>query len=327
MSDRVVVTGAAGFIGSHLCERLLEEGYTVVGVDSFTDYYDPARKRLHLSAAAARKGFTLVEDDLARCDIARLIDGARCVFHLAAQAGVRQSWGSEFGSYLESNVLATQRLLEALKERPSVRLVHSSSSSVYGDTRELPMREDHPTVPVSPYGATKLSAEQLCELYRLNDGVSYVALRYFTVYGPRQRPDMAFSRFIVAALRGERIEVYGDGAQTRDFTYVSDAVEANMEALAYTGGDKVFNIGGGSRAAILDVLEIIGRETGGRLAVDFRARARGDVRDTWADTSRAARELGFRPRVGLEEGIHNEVAWYRRYLATPEGRPRSHGAA
>jgi len=296
-------------------------------VDSFTDYYDPERKRFHLSAVNGREGFTLVEADLTRCDIGRLIEGARCVFHLAAQAGVRQSWGSEFGRYLESNVLATQRILEALKERPSVKLIHSSSSSVYGETRELPMREDHPLVPVSPYGATKLSAEQLCELYRINDGVSYVALRYFTVYGPRQRPDMAFSRFIVAALSGHQIEVFGDGAQTRDFTYVSDAVEANIEALAYDGRDRIFNIGGGSRASILDVLEIIGREIGAALKVDFGDRARGDVRDTWADTAKASRELGYKPRIGLVEGVRNEIAWYREYLAIAEGGSRSRGAA
>lgn len=327
MNGTVVVTGAAGFIGSHLCERLLGKGYAVVGVDSFTDYYDPARKRLHLSAVAGKKGFTLVEADLAGCDIGKLIDGARCVFHLAAQAGVRQSWGSEFGRYLESNVLATQRILEALKGRPSVKLVYSSSSSVYGETRALPMREDHPLVPVSPYGATKLSAEQLCELYRINDGISYVALRYFTVYGPRQRPDMAFSRFIVAALSGDRIEIFGDGAQTRDFTYVSDAVAANIEALAYDGADRIFNIGGGSRASLLEVLEIIRGEVGGALKIDFKERARGDVRDTWADTARAARELGFKPHIGLAEGVRNEIAWYRGYLAAAEGRPCSHGEA
>jgi nucleoside-diphosphate-sugar epimerase len=189
------------------------------------------------------------------------------------------------------------------------------------------MREDHPLVPVSPYGATKLSAEQLCELYRINDGVSYVALRYFTVYGPRQRPDMAFSRFILAALSGDRIEVFGDGAQTRDFTYVSDAVAANIEALAYDGRDRIFNIGGGSRASLLDVLEIIRGEIGGALKVDFRERARGDVRDTWADTAKASRELGYKPRIGLAEGVRNEIAWYREYLAIVEGGPRSRGAA
>lgn len=320
MTGKAVVTGAAGFIGSHLCERLLDEGFEVLAVDAFTDCYSPERKRRHLASCAGRPGFTLAEENLATCDVARLIDGARCVFHLAAQAGVRKSWGKEFSSYIESNVVATQRLLEALKENPSVPLIHSSSSSVYGETRTLPMREDHPTVPLSPYGATKLAGEHLCELYRLNYGITYRALRYFTVYGPRQRPDMAFSRFITASFAGKEIEVYGDGRQTRDFTYVADAVEANLRASRYDGPLTVFNIGGGSRAALLDVLDILGRELGGRLETRFVDRAKGDVTDTWADTARARDELGFKPRVGLEEGIRNEIAWYRNDVKSAEGK-------
>jgi nucleoside-diphosphate-sugar epimerase len=325
VSGKAIVTGAAGFIGSHLCERLLEEGWDVVGVDSFTDYYSPERKRLHIASLRGRAGFTLVEDDLVACDIKRLIDGAECVFHLAAQAGVRRSWGGEFSRYVEANIIATQRLLEGIKDAPDTVLIHSSSSSVYGETRELPMREDHATVPLSPYGATKLSAEHLCELYRLNYGVRYRALRYFTVYGPRQRPDMAFSIFITAALSGGHLDIYGDGAQTRDFTYVSDAVEANMLALRYDGPFTVFNIGGGSRVPLLEVVGILERELAARLDVRFIERARGDVKDTWADTERAGRELGFRPRVGLAEGLRNEIAWYREHLETAEGRCRSHG--
>jgi nucleoside-diphosphate-sugar epimerase len=320
MKGRAVVTGAAGFIGSHLCERLLDEGFEVLAVDSFTDYYSPERKRLHLASCAGRSGFALVEEDLATCDVTRLLDGAGCVFHLAAQAGVRKSWGAEFARYIESNILATQRLLEALKKNPSIPLVHSSSSSVYGETRRLPMREDHPTVPLSPYGATKLSGEHLCELYRLNYGITYRALRYFTVYGPRQRPDMAFSRFINASFAGMPIDVYGDGRQTRDFTYVTDAVDANFRALRYDGPLTIFNIGGGSRAALLDVLDILGRELGGRLEIRFVDRAKGDVTDTWADTQRAREALGFAPRVSLDEGIRNEIAWYRDYVRTSEGR-------
>ncbi len=323
MSGKAVVTGAAGFIGSHLCERLLDEGFEVLGVDAFTDYYSPDRKRLHLASCAGRPGFALAEEDLAICDVSRLLEGASCVFHLAAQAGVRKSWGGEFARYIESNILATQRLLEALKERPGIPLVHSSSSSVYGETRTLPMREDHPTVPLSPYGATKLSGEHLCELYRLNYGITYRALRYFTVYGPRQRPDMAFSRFITASLEGTSIEVYGDGRQTRDFTFVADAVEANIRAMRYDGPLAVFNIGGGSRASVLNVLDVIGRELGGRLDAHFVDKEKGDVTDTWADTSRARDELGFMPRVGLEEGIRREIEWYRSYSRSSEGRRRS----
>lgn len=325
MNGKVIVTGAAGFIGSHLCERLLDEGYEVVGVDCFTDYYSPERKRFHLASLRGRARFTLLEEDLAVCDMKGLMDGARCVFHLAAQAGVRKSWGGEFARYIEANILVTQRILEAIKDAPAVTLIHSSSSSVYGETRELPMREDHATVPLSPYGATKLSAEHLCELYRLNYGITYRALRYFTVYGPRQRPDMAFSKFITAALSGGRIEIYGDGAQTRDFTYVSDAIEANVQALRYEGSFTVFNIGGGSRVPLLDVMGVLERELAVRLDVHFVDRAKGDVKDTWADTARARQELGFKPRVGLAEGLRNEIAWHREYLETAEGRRRSHG--
>ncbi len=310
MSGKALVTGAAGFIGSHLCERLISDGWSVTGIDSFTDYYDPRRKRMHISGLAGSKSFSLIEEDLNSCDLAANLEGASCVFHLAAQAGVRRSWGAEFSHYIDSNILATQKLLEAMKDS-EIPLVYSSSSSVYGDTRDLPMREDHITSPVSPYGATKLSAEHLCELYRVNFGLRYVALRYFTVYGPRQRPDMAFSRFIKAALGGGEIEIYGDGKQTRDFTFVYDAVEANMLASRYEGDGNIFNIGGGSRSSVLEVIEIIRRETGGDPPIRFMERARGDVLDTWADTTKAAGELGFSPTTGLEEGLRREIEWYR----------------
>jgi UDP-glucose 4-epimerase len=315
VNGKVVVTGAAGFIGSHLCERLLDEGYSVVGIDCFTDYYSPQRKRGNLAEALESGRFTLLDEDLNECELRGITEGAGHVFHLAAQAGVRRSWGGEFSHYIDSNILATQRLLEALKGHGGdVRVIHSSSSSVYGETKNLPMRETHPLCPISPYGATKLSAEHLCELYRVNFGVSYTALRYFTVYGPRQRPDMAFSRFITSAIRGEELEVYGDGKQTRDFTFVSDAVDANMLAMQYGGGERIFNIGGGSRVSILYVLEVIEQGLGGRIDVRFSDRAKGDVTDTWADTSRAESELGYRPRVSLDEGLGREIEWYRDYL-------------
>ncbi len=310
MSSKALVTGAAGFIGSHLSERLVSDGWTVTGIDSFTDYYDPQRKRNNISGLLGSKEFTLIEEDLNSCRLADHLDGVSCVFHLAAQAGVRRSWGAEFSHYVDSNILATQKLLEAIKGT-GIPIVYSSSSSVYGDTRDLPMREEHVTSPVSPYGATKLSAEHLCELYRVNFGVRYAALRYFTVYGPRQRPDMAFSIFTTAALGGGEIEVFGDGKQTRDFTFVLDAVEANVLASRYEGDGDIFNIGGGSRSSVLEVIEIIRRETGGNPAVRFMEKARGDVLDTWADTSKAQRELGFKPTIGLEEGLKREIEWYR----------------
>lgn len=323
MTGRAVVTGAAGFIGSHLCERLLDDGREVLGIDCFSDYYPASRKREHIAALVGRRGFRLVEEDLVAADLDRLLDGADAVFHLAAQAGVRASWGSSFRTYLDANVLATQRLLEALAGRPGVRLVHASSSSVYGETRALPMREDHSLAPRSPYGATKLAAEHLVDLYRHGHGVDGRALRFFTVYGPRQRPDMAFSRFIEAGLRGARIELYGDGSQTRDFTYVSDAVESAILALRYDGPHTVFNIGGGSRVSLAEVIRLIEEGLGAPLAIRRAERAKGDVTDTWADTTRARGELGFAPRVTLADGIAREIAWYRQRGANDKGRTGS----
>ncbi|UCF06661.1 MAG: GDP-mannose 4,6-dehydratase [bacterium] len=319
VTGKVIVTGAAGFIGSHLCEHLLDKGYRVIGIDSLTDYYSPERKRGHIKQAIGHKGFTLVEEDLNDCDIETLLDETECVFHLAAQAGVRGSWGSEFNHYVSSNIVATQRLLEVLKGHGSIPLVFASSSSVYGDTREIPMREGQSLKPVSPYGATKLSAEHLCELYHINFGLRYVALRYFTVFGPRQRPDMAFSRFITASLGDEPVEVYGEGTQTRDFTYVSDAVAATAQAMLYDGPQRVFNIGGGNRSSILDVLSTIERLIGKKLEIRFDAPAKGDVLDTWADTGRARAELGFEPTVSLETGLEAEIDWYRSHLRVMEG--------
>ncbi len=314
--DKALVTGAAGFIGSHICERLIGEGYQVTGIDSFTDYYNPGRKRRHLRKIISDPRFELVEDDLNRCDIGELLDDVSAVFHLAAQAGVRKSWGEDFICYVDSNITATQKLLEAVKDLGGVRIVYSSSSSVYGETEKLPMSEDDQLKPVSPYGVTKLSGEGLCELYRYNFGIDVVSLRYFTVYGPRQRPDMAFSRFLSSAITGGRIEIFGDGTQTRDFTFISDAVEANMLAMDYRGDQSIFNIGGGSRSSILKVLDIIRGISGSELEVDFIEKARGDVTDTWADTSRAEKELGFRPRIDLKEGLRREFEWYRNHIET-----------
>ena len=250
MGNKVLVTGAAGFIGSNLCKRLIGDGYQVVAIDSFTDYYSPERKHGNLKSIISHENFELIEEDINYYDLREVINSSRCVFHLAAQAGVRMSWGKEFSVYVDSNILTTQKILEALKENKRTKLIYSSSSSVYGQTDRFPMCEDQRLKPVSPYGVTKLSGEHLCELYRINFGVNTISLRYFTVYGPRQRPDMAFSRFITAALTGGELEIYGDGRQTRDFTFVSDAVEANMLAMKYEGEETIFNIGGGTKASV-----------------------------------------------------------------------------
>ena len=306
---KVVVTGAAGFIGSHLAGSLLADGQEVTGIDCFTDYYPRALKEANIAPLRAHGHFRLVEERLQDAPLARLLEGADQVFHLAAQAGVRASWGREFAHYTEHNVLATQRLLEAALEAGRPRIVYASSSSVYGDAAELPLREDGPCRPVSPYGVTKLAAEHLAQLYHRNHGLATVSLRFFTVYGPRQRPDMAFHRFLKAARDGAAITVYGDGSQTRDFTYVDDIVSA-VRAAAFSGRPGcVYNVGGGERVALNDVLGLIESVTGRRLRVERQEPQKGDMKDTFADTSRAARDLGFRSTVRLEEGLEREWQW------------------
>jgi len=312
-----LVTGAAGFIGSHLVTALLDRGATVVGLDCFTDYYARALKEQNLAENLRKPGFRFVEDAIGSVDLKPLLDGVSHVFHLAAQAGVRRSWGEDFRVYTTLNVDATQRLLEALRGRPLERLVYASSSSVYGDEVALPMREDSLLQPVSPYGVTKLAAEHLCHLYFVNYGVPAVSLRYFTVYGPRQRPDMAFNRFIRAAFEGRPISLYGDGEQTRDFTFVADAVAATVAAGDRGRPGAVYNIGGGSRVSMNAVLELIGRLTGRSLDVRREPVQKGDMRDTFADTSRARTELGFEPRHSLEQGLAAECDWMARQLAIP----------
>ena len=308
---KALVTGAAGFIGSHLCEGLIDAGYDVVAVDAFTDFYPRPVKERNVAGLRQSPRFTLAERPIAEADWLALLDGVSHVFHLAAQAGVRKSWGREFRVYSEQNIEATQILLEACKARPLDRFVFASSSSVYGDRVPLPMREDARLQPVSPYGVTKLAAEHLCLLYHATYGVPTVAVRYFTVYGPRQRPDMGFHRFFLAAMRDRPATVFGSGRQTRDFTYVTDAVAATMAAVHGRPG-AVYNIGGGSRVELLEALEHIRRVTGRSLPLDRVETQAGDMRDTYADTTCAQRELGFAPAVALEEGLREQFEWMTR---------------
>ena len=314
---KALVTGAAGFIGSTLSTALVERGIDVVGVDCFTDYYSREVKEDNLARLRQDPKFTFVEAALQTTDLDRLLDGVTVVYHLAAQAGVRKSWGDDFRIYTTNNVDATQRLLEAVKDRPLSRFVYASSSSVYGDIAAIPMREDVRLQPVSPYGVTKLAAEHLCHLYHVNFGVPAVSLRYFTVYGPRQRPDMGFHRFIRAALTGGAITLFGDGQQTRDFTYVGDAVAATMAAGDRGTPGAVYNIGGGNRVSIAEVLDLIGQLTGRPLDIRRQSSEKGDMRDTFADTTRARTDLGFSPAHTLQSGLAAEVEWLSRLLAVP----------
>jgi UDP-glucose 4-epimerase len=311
---RALVTGAAGFIGSTLAERLLENGADVVGLDCFTDYYPRAAKERNMATALGNPRYRFVEAQLQTADLGTLLADRTHVFHLAAQAGVRKSWGRDFDVYTVNNVGATQRLLEACVGLPLDRIVYASSSSVYGDLVSMPMREDALPQPVSPYGVTKLAAEQLCYLYHVNYNVPTVSLRYFTVYGPRQRPDMGFHKFLRAALRGEAITVYGDGQQTRDFTFVHDAVSATIAAATRGTPGRVYNIGGGSRVSINGVFEIIGRVSGRHLQLIIDPAQKGDMRHTYADTSLARADLGFEPSVDLEKGLAAEYEWLSRIL-------------
>ncbi|MDB9427758.1 NAD-dependent epimerase/dehydratase family protein [Microcystis aeruginosa CS-555/01A07] len=306
-----IVTGVAGFIGSSLAEKLLEQGDQVIGIDQFNDYYDPSLKRKNAHILAKYPEFKLIEADIQALDWRQLLQGVEVLFHQAAQAGVRASWGDGFRQYTERNINATQIILEAAKETPSLqRMVFASTSSVYGNAETMPTPETLCPQPVSPYGITKLAAERLCWLYHQNFNVPITALRYFTVYGPRQRPDMAFHKFFQAAIAGKQIGIYGDGKQTRDFTFISDAVAANLAAAVVPEAlGEVFNIGGGSRVVLLDVLDTMEKVIGKPIERLHQGLARGDARHTAADVTKARTILGYNPQVSLAEGLAQEWQW------------------
>ena len=308
---RCLVTGVAGFVGSHLAERLLADGHDVCGIDAFIDYYPRQIKEKNLEGSRSWKRFTFTEGDLLDINLPPLLGGVDWIFHQAAQAGVRASWGHEFSRYVDCNVFATQRLLEAVLHVKSVkRFVYASSSSVYGDTTALPVTESVTPHPVSPYGVTKLAAEHLCALYQRNFGVPTVSLRYFTVYGPRQRPDMAFHRFCKAIIYHQPLSIYGDGEQTRDFTYISDVVEANVRAAtADAAVGEEMNIAGGSHVTMHHVIQLLQEISGSPISATFEEKQHGDVRHTFADTKLAERLIGYHPLVSLREGLEKEFEY------------------
>jgi len=307
---KALVTGCAGFIGSHLTERLLREGYKVIGIDCFTDYYAREIKERNIENALNEKNFKLIGEDILEMNEYPEVD---YVFHEAAQAGVRASWGKSFEIYTRNNIEATQKLLEFYKDREIKKFVYASSSSVYGDA-ELPMREDSLLKPVSPYGVTKLAGENLCYLYWRNYNVPTVSLRYFTVYGPRQRPDMAIHRFVTAILNGEEITVFGDGTQTRDFTFIDDVVEANILAGNSEIEGGVFNVGGGSRISVNKLIKLLEEIIGKEARIRHIEKQKGDVWDTLADTTKISNELNWEPEVKIEEGLKMFVEWYKKQI-------------
>lgn len=308
---RCLVTGVAGFVGSHLAERLLSNGHEVCGIDAFIDYYPRSIKEKNLERVRSWERFTFIEGDLLTVDLSPLVEGVDWIFHQAAQAGVRASWGREFSRYVDCNVLATQRLLEAaVNVKELRRFVYASSSSVYGNAIQLPVTESSTPLPVSPYGVTKLAAEHLCTLYHRNFGMPTVSLRYFTVYGPRQRPDMAFHRFCKSIVEQQPLHIYGDGQQTRDFTYISDVVEANVRAaMSDAAVGEVMNIAGGSRVSLYDVIQLLQEISSNHINVVFEEKQHGDARDTFGNTERAKQLIGYKPLVVLREGLAEEFAY------------------
>ena len=308
--SRVLVTGAAGFIGSHLCEALLARGDSVLGIDAFTDNYAPARKRSNLADSLAA-GLEFRRLDLTSDALDPVVAGVEVVYHMAAQPGVRPSWGEEFECYAKRNLVATQRLLEATLRAGAARFVFASSSSVYGNLADRPAMESDRVAPVSPYGLTKAAGEDLVDLYRRVHGLSAVSLRYFTAFGPRQRPEMAFASFISAILSGRLIHVLGDGRQTRDFTFVTDAVAATI-AAAELGTEPVYNVSGGASSTLLDAIAEIERLVGCPALIRFSPAARGDAYRTRADLTAAGRDLGYRPEVSLREGLARQIGAARR---------------
>jgi UDP-glucuronate 4-epimerase len=316
---KILVTGAAGFIGSHLSEALTGQGHQVVGIDSLTSYYDIGQKRSNLAPLLTNPRFTFIELDLKGSALNEIVEDCDAVYHQAAQPGVRASW-SAFHEYIAENVMATQALLEASRAAAIERFVYASSSSVYGNLTQYPATEESPLLPHSPYGVTKLAGENLVRLYGENWGLSTTCLRYFTVYGPRQRPDMAINRLIRSALDGTKFTIYGDGSQVRDFTFVHDVVAANLAALeADLKPGTIMNVAGGGEIVLSDLVDLVAQACDAQPNLDRRPAKAGDVRRTGGDIRLAESLLGWAPDVGLEGGIKEQVAWQRQWLDAPFG--------
>jgi len=306
----ILVTGACGFIGTNLCQSLLEDGYFVTGVDAFTENYETKIKRNNSESLKRFKNYKLIEEDLLQIDLAPIVKEADVIFHLAGQPSVHNSWGEDFQVYSDRNIVLTQRLLRAAYVAKTPRFVYSSSSSIYGRVMSTPTKERDEKRPISPYGVTKYAAENLATLYGSEFGLSTVSLRYFTVFGPRQRPDMAFNKLIKAGLKGESFPLHGDGSQIRDFTFVSDVVQANkLAALADVSSGSVFNIGGGSPVSMKEALAMLEEIMKLRINIELTPLGPGNPMVTTADCSAAISKLGWRPRIGIEEGLKAQVAW------------------
>lgn len=311
---KCIITGVAGFIGSHLAQKLVAEGHEVIGIDCFTDYYARPIKEENLKELKGKPQFHLLEKDLVNIDLKREIPKVDWIFHHAAQAGVRKSWGKYFEQYTRSNILATQVLLEYCREIEINKFIYASSSSIYGESKDLPLTEGSLPQPISPYGVTKLAAEHLCLLYWKNYQIPVIILRYFTVYGPRQRPDMAFNLFIRSILKNEEITLFGDGNQTRDFTFITDIIQANLLAVNSNFQGEILNIGGGTQISLKEAIQLLGEISKKAIKVKKLEVQKGDVKHTLADISRAKKLLGYNPKVKLKDGLREEYEWLKKNL-------------
>ena len=306
-----LVTGAAGFIGSHLCKKLIHDGANIIALDAFTDFYSRSIKENNIQPLVNNPHFELIPVDILEIDLHNIMDKVDVVFHLAAQPGVRTSWGKDFTIYTKNNIDATQKLLEAAKTAKLKKFIYASSSSVYGLSPRLPMTETSTLHPYSPYGVTKLAAENLCYLYHKNYGVPCVSLRFFTVYGPGQRPDMAFHKFFKSISNNEEITVFGDGQQTRDFTYVDDIIWANLSSIENGKAGENYNLGGGTRKKLADIIPVLEEICQKSVKIQYVAGQKGDVRHTFADIQKAKDDLKYTPKIALEEGLGAQWDWIK----------------
>ncbi|MFC2163869.1 NAD-dependent epimerase/dehydratase family protein [Acidobacteriota bacterium] len=313
-----IVTGAAGFIGSHLSRRLLQEGFSVIGIDSYSDYYPRWMKEKNIKPLLNDKNFTFILGDINSLDLSGPLRQTDIIYHLAAQAGVRASWGKSFSIYTKDNIEATQKLLEEAKDLSIKKFIFASSSSVYGHCPELPMSETSLLFPYSPYGVTKLASENLCYLYHKNYGVPTVSLRFFTVYGPGQRPDMAFHKFFKCVIDDKPLPIYGDGKQTRDFTYVTDIIDANISCIDRGKPGERYNIGGGNRKKLEDLFPILEDICEKKIPIQWEKEQKGDVPHTLASIQKAQNDLGYAPDTEIRKGLSNEWEWIKK-LYSPEG--------
>jgi len=310
--DTILITGVAGFIGSHLAEKLLEQRYRVIGIDSFTNFYSKNIKKNNLDLCLKNENFSFMNKDLIEIDLLPILNKSKYMFHLAAQPGVRTSWGSQFETYVKENILVTQRILEYAKISNSLqKIIVASSSSVYGEQSGKMNEEKTKTIPVSPYGVTKLCTENLCRIYTENFNLPISSLRYFTVYGPRQRPDMAFMQFILSVLQKNRITVYGDGNQTRDFTYIDDVVDASISAMNVKFANETLNIGGGFVISINDILKKLKDLLESEIDITYELKQKGDVSHTESDISKAAKLIGYHPKRKIKEGLKEEIKFVK----------------